>query len=299
MPPNPDPDELARTLEASGNYRVLRRFMPVAAYHPPDGAKTTTGLALDVETTGLNAAGDAIIQLAMVPFEFAPETGRIYGVGAPISYLEDPGRPIPAEIVALTGITDADVKGKRIDDAAVEAVLSGVSLVIAHNAGFDRPFMERRLPLFREKHWACSQQEVPWRSAGSKSGALEYLLIKRCGMFYDAHRADHDCLALIHLLATPLESGELPLALLLQSARRKSVRLWAEQAPIAAKDALKTRRYRWNPGTDGRPKAWFKELGREDLAGELAWLTAEVYGGTLPRLRQDPLDAKSRYSDRT
>jgi DNA polymerase-3 subunit epsilon len=67
---------------------------------------------------------------------------------------------------------------------------------------------------------------------------------------------------------------------------------------MAAKDALKARRYRWNPGTDGRPKAWFKELSRDDLAAELAWLTAEVYDGTLPKLRQDPLDAKTRYSDR-
>ncbi|MEO8139912.1 MAG: 3'-5' exonuclease [Gemmatimonadota bacterium] len=298
MPSPTDPEALALTLEASGDYKVLRRFKPVTSYHPPDGAKTTTALVLDTETTGLSASGDAIIQLAMVPFEFAPETGRIYGVSEPISYLEDPGRPIPAEITALTGISDADVKGKRIDDAAVEAVVKSASLIIAHNAGFDRPFMERRLPIFREKHWACSQQEVPWRAAGSRSGALEFLLIKRCGMFFDAHRADHDCQALVHLLATPLESGELPLALLLQSARRKSVRLWAEQAPIASKDALKTRRYRWNPGTDGRPKAWYKELGREDLAAELVWLTAEVYGGSLPTLRQDPLDAKSRYSDR-
>lgn len=294
----PDPEALARTLDATGDYRVLRRFRRVAAYHPPDGATTTTALALDVETTGLNAAGDAIIQLAMVPFEFAPDTGRIYGVSEPITYLEDPRRPIPPEISALTGITDQDVKGKRIDDGAVERVVSAASLVIAHNAGFDRPFMERRLPLFREKHWACSQQEVPWRAAGSRSGALEFLLIKRCGMFYGAHRADDDCLALIHLLATPLESGELPLALLLRSARRKSVRLWAEQAPMAAKDALKTRRYRWNPGTDGRPKAWFKEIGREELSAELTWLTAEVYDGKLPRLRQDALDARTRYSDR-
>jgi DNA polymerase III subunit epsilon len=292
------PDELARTLEATGDYKVLRRFQRVAAYNPPDGAKTTTGLALDVETTGLSVAGDAIIQLAIVPFQFSSDSGRIYGVSDPITYLEDPGRPIPAEIVALTGITDQDVKGKRIDDAAVEAVVQSASLIIAHNAGFDRPFMERRLPLFKEKHWACSQQEVPWRSAGSRSGALEFLLIKRCGMFYGAHRADLDCLALIQLLATPLENGELPLALLLQSARRKSVRLWAEQAPIESKDALKTRRYRWNPGTDGRPKAWFKELGREDLDAELSWLGANVYGGRLPKLRQDPLDAKTRYSDR-
>ncbi len=296
MPPTPD--ELARILEATGDYKVLRRFQRVSSYNPPDGARTTTALALDVETTGLGVGSDAIIQLAMVPFEFSSETGRIYQVRDPITYLEDPGRPIPAEIVALTGISDQEVKGKRIDDAAVESVVNSAALIIAHNAGFDRPFVERRLPLFREKHWACSQLEVPWRSAGSRSGALEFLLIKRCGLFYGAHRADLDCLALIHLLATPLEGGELPLALLLQSARRKSVRLWAEQAPIESKDALKTRRYRWNPGADGRPKAWYKEIGREELDAELAWLSSNVYGGSQPKLRQDPLDARTRYSDR-
>ncbi len=295
---SPTPDELIRTLEATGDYKVLRRFQRVASYHPADGSRTTTGLALDVETTGLSIGSDAIIQLAMVPFEFSSETGRIYQVHEPVTFLEDPGRPIPADVVALTGITDEEVRGRRIDEAAVEAVVKSASLIIAHNAGFDRPFMERRMPLFRDKHWACSQQEVPWRAAGSRSGALEFLLIKRCGMFYGAHRADTDCLALIHLLATPLENGELPLALLLQSARRKSVRLWAEQAPIESKDALKTRRYRWNPGSDGRPKAWYRELGREELEAELAWLSSNVYGGTLPRLRQDPLDARSRYSDR-
>jgi DNA polymerase-3 subunit epsilon len=298
MPPTPDHADLVRTLEATGDYKVLRRFTPVAAYHPPDESKKLIGIALDVETTGLSPSGDAIIQLALVPFEFSPETGRIYAVHPTITCLEDPGRPIPAEIVALTGITDAEVKGQRINEEVVTAAANGAALIIAHNAGFDRPFMERRLAVFKEKHWACSQQEVPWRAAGSKSGALEFLLIKRCGMFYGAHRADVDCLALIHLLATPLESGDLPLALLLQSARRKSVRLWAEQAPMAAKDALKARRYRWNPGTDGRPKAWSRELPKEEVDGELAWLRTEVYGGTLPKLRQDPLDAKTRYSDR-
>lgn len=299
MTDHSDPEALARILEATGNYRVLRRYLPIPAYHPPDGARLVTALALDVETTGLNPASDAIIQLALVPFEFAPETGRIYAVHPALTFLEDPGRPIPAEIVALTGITDAEVAGKRIDEEAVTRTVNEAALIIAHNASFDRPFMERRLPLFRDKAWACSQQEIPWRAAGSRSGALEFLMIMRCGMFYGAHRADLDCLALIHLLATPLDSGELPLALLLASARRKSVRVWAEQAPMAAKDALKTRRYRWNPGTDGRPKAWAKELAKEELEAELAWLRDEVYGGTLPRLRQDPLDAKTRYSDRS
>jgi len=298
-PSSEDLERLAAQLDATGEYRVLRRLRPVPQYQPADGSPTKTAIALDVETTGLDSDRDAIIQLALVPFEYSVDSGRIYGVGTPLTFLEDPGRPIPAEVTALTGITNADVAGKKIDDAAVEALVDPASLIIAHNARFDRGFMERRMPLFREKPWACSQQEVPWRGAGSRSGALEFLLIKQCGMFYGAHQADADCLALIHLLATPLENGELPLVLLLQSARRKSVRVWAEQAPMAAKDALKARRYRWNPGTDGRPKAWFRELSRDELDAELAWLSAEVYGGKLPAgLRQDALDARSRYSDR-
>jgi DNA polymerase-3 subunit epsilon len=212
--------------------------------------------------------------------------------------LEDPGRPIPAEVSALTGITDADVAGKRLDEAAIEAAVGPAALIIAHNARFDRGFMERRMPLFRDKHWACSQQEVSWRGAGSRSGALEFLLMKQCGMFYGAHRADDDCLALIHLLATPMDDGVLPLQLLLASARQKSVRIWAEQAPIAFKDALKSRRYRWNNGDDKRPKAWYRELPIGEKEAELEWLTATVFGGTARALRVDVLDAKSRYSDR-
>jgi DNA polymerase III subunit epsilon len=293
-----NPEELILSLEVTGDYRVLRRFQPVASYHEPDGAPLNTAVALDVETTGLSPARDAIIQLALVPFEYAPESGRIYTVGAPLTFLEDPGRPIPAEIVALTGITDADVRGKRIDEGMVEKLVRSASLVIAHNAAFDRPFSERRLPLFREKPWACSQSEVPWRSAGSRSSALEFLLIKRCGMFYGAHRADYDCLALIHLLATPLESGQVPLSLLLQSARRKSVRIWAEKAPIESKDALRARRYRWSPGSEARPRAWFRELPAGQREEEMEWLYQNVYGGRRPSLRTDLLDATIRYSDR-
>jgi len=296
--PGSDPEKLAAALEATGDYRVLRRLQPVRSYHAADGTPTKTAVALDVETTGLESGRDAIIQLALVPFEFAPESGAIYGVGTPLTFLEDPGRPIPAEVVALTGITDADVKGKRIDDAAVERFVGPAALIIAHNALFDRGFMERRMPLFKEKHWACSQQDVPWRGAGSRSGALEFLLMKQCGMFYGAHQADHDCVALIHLLATPLEGGALPMQQLLVSARQKSVRIWAEQASFAYKDALRNRRYKWNDGKDGRPKAWYCELRMAGQAAELEWLAENVYGGSIPQLRIDEFDAKSRYSDR-
>lgn len=292
-------DPRAAALEATGEYKVLRRLPPVRQYHPPDGTPALTALAVDVETTGLDPQRDAIIQLGGLPFEYAPQTGQIYAVGEPVAFFEDPGRPIPAEITALTGITDADVRGQRIDDQAVEDLLASATLVIAHNAGFDRPFAERRLPVFRDKSWACSLEGVPWRkAAGYSSRSLEFLLYKHCGLFYDAHAADGDCRALIHALATPFASGELPLRLLLESARRRVAHLWAIGAPYEARELLKARRYRWNNGEDGRPKAWHKEVGEAECGAEQEWLARAVYGGRQGGWRIEWLDALNRYRER-
>jgi DNA polymerase III subunit epsilon len=50
-------EALARQLEASGQYRVLRRIMPpTEGFRPDGGAKI--GIVLDVETTGLDTGRD-------------------------------------------------------------------------------------------------------------------------------------------------------------------------------------------------------------------------------------------------
>jgi len=80
--------------------------------------------------------------------------------------LEDPGVPIPPESTAIHGIADEMVRGQRLDESAIESLLDGVGVVIAHNAGFDRPFVERRLSGFESLAWGCSLREVPWESVG-------------------------------------------------------------------------------------------------------------------------------------
>jgi DNA polymerase-3 subunit epsilon len=299
--PTPEQDDLERlaaTLRDSGRYRVLERFRPPPGYVEDDGCAKNLALAIDVETTGLDPQRDAIIQLCAIPFQYCPQTGRIFGLEPPTTFYEDPGRVIPAEIVALTGITAAMVAGKRIDDAAIAALLTTASLVIAHNAGFDRRFVERRCPAFRDKPWACSQAELPWRMHGYASAGLESLMDKRYSLFYSAHSAEADCYALIHLLATPLPNGDLPMSLLLQSARRRSIRIWAVDAPFDQKSALKSRKYRWNPGDDGRPKAWYTDLPEDRVPAECAWLKESVYSGRDNGWKTQPIDARSRYSDR-
>jgi DNA polymerase-3 subunit epsilon len=55
------------------------------------------------------------------------------------------------------------VAGHCIDDCAVSDLLDWVVFVIAHNADFDRRFLEKRLPVFATKHWACSRADIEAR----------------------------------------------------------------------------------------------------------------------------------------
>jgi DNA polymerase III epsilon subunit-like protein len=62
------------------------------------------------------------------------------------------GRNDPPEITKITGITNEMVAGHRIDDRVVHDLLGSMVLGIAHNANFDRRFLEKRLPAFATKH---------------------------------------------------------------------------------------------------------------------------------------------------
>ena len=297
-------EEMARVLTAAGDYRVLRRFRPRRRYETAaPGAELRRGVVLDVETTG-TGANDRIIEIACLPFTFDRATGAVLEVEGAVTFLEDPGVPIPDAVVELTGITDAMVAGHTIDDAAIEAVLMAADLVIAHNARFDCPFVERRFPTIASRWWACSMSEVPWKRLGNPSNAMEALLITHAGEFPPdgdeerAHRAGTDCAMTLHCLATRLRDGSRPLAHLLESARRVTYQAWAVGSPIATKDALRARGYRWCNGDDGRPRAWWRELPSAELHAEREWLMAEVYAGTRARPDIRRITARERWSSR-
>ena len=95
-----DLEAMARTLEASGTYRVLRRLALHITVDPPPGQVTRQGLVVDVETAGLDAACHEIIELAMMPFTYGLD-GQIYAVGEPFHGLRQPAEPIPAEITSI------------------------------------------------------------------------------------------------------------------------------------------------------------------------------------------------------
>jgi DNA polymerase III subunit epsilon len=293
----PTLEQMARSLVESGDYRVTSRLEALAEYHLPDNNPKLVAAVVDVETTGTNSDRDKIIELGICLFEYDRQSGRIYKVLGSWEWREDPGASIPLEITKITGITDEMVAGHRIDDSAVNDLLDQIVLVIAHNADFDRRFLEKRLPAFATKHWGCSRADIDWKAEGIRSSALEFVAYS-LGFFHDGHRAASDCRATLHVLAQPLPgTGRLALQALLEQARLPTWRLWARDAAIEKKDVLKARGYAWSPGEFGRPKCWYRDVSDANKATEAAWLRANVMGPdqAVWALR---ITARNRYSDR-
>jgi len=291
-----DPQACASVLDAHPDYRVLRRLPVRLDWGGASNTGRTRVLILDTETTGLDQSKEKIIELAMLRLEVDSATGVPLGSVQVFDELEDPGRAIPKEVVTLTGITDADVQGKRLDEARIAAMLEGVDVVIAHNAAFDRPFCEARIPQFRDLAWACSFADIDWKAQGRSSSKLEALALE-LGWFYDAHRAETDCHALLAVLCAPLPKApeRNAMAALLAAARKPALRLYATHAPFDSKDLLKARGYRWN----AEQKVWTTRLVDDGaLETECEWLKTEVYGGRHAVVAIEQSDARAKYSSR-
>jgi DNA polymerase III subunit epsilon len=295
--PNPhamEPETLARTLEQHPDYRVLRRLVPSHDYGPAPGHdRVQRILVLDTETTGLSHRSDKIIELALLLVQVDADTGLPFGPVEIYEGFEDPGVPIPEAAKAVTGISDEMVQGQRLDDARVLALAQRADLVVAHNAGFDRPFMEARFSVFADKAWACSFKDIDWNAAGAGSAKLGALAQDQ-GWFYDAHRAQVDCHALLQVLTRPVSPGpQTGIARLLAAAAQPSYQLNATAAPFEAKDLLKARAYRW----DAEARVWGCSLATPELLdAECDWLRENVYGRRAARLDIAALNSRVRYS---
>ena len=293
----PNTEEISFVTEwlARSNYRVIRPLGKLASYCDAAPPKNVLKIAiLDTETTGFNHDDDKIIELGILVVEVCPKTGQAFQITGRFDDFEDPGFPIPEDSFFVHHITDDMVSGKRINDCTVESLMSDVSLVIAHNADFDRKFVENRFPIFADKAWACSCDQVPWGEEGIASRKLEFLAYYY-GFHYIGHRALNDCEALLEVLQQQLpDSGEKPLQALLQNAKSVDIKVTTLNSPFESKELLKERGYRWNADR----KAWAKCVQKRSLARESAWLKHYVYGGKGFRLELEKMTAKNRFSNR-
>jgi len=297
--------EVARAVEivmAMPEFRLLKRVPNRSIINSVTADESVFhAVVLDLETTGLDSKADRIIELGLLRFSFTSKDG-IIEVLERLNYLQDPGEPITAEITKITGITDSDVKGQSINWDEVHSVLKKTDLCLAHNANFDRRFLETGFvpdyirTCIEAMAFGCTQNDVDWRERGFESTKLEYINFK-CNYFYEGHRALVDCISTLNLLVV----NESSFSELLENVRSKTILLCAIGAPFERKDALKEKGYRWSSGEDALPKCWWTIISDIDLDAEYIWLDDEIYGvqGRAKQLPQKTITARNRYSYRS
>ncbi len=120
-------------------------------------------VVFDIETTGLKATSDSITEIGAVKIK----GGNIVDE---FNTFVNPLRPIPPNIVQLTGITDEMVADAPTDDKAVADFLefSKGCVLVAHNANFDTAFIKA----------AAERHSIPFDNAYIDTLELARTLVK-------------------------------------------------------------------------------------------------------------------------
>jgi DNA polymerase III subunit epsilon len=158
----------------------------------------------DLETTGTDAVKDRIVEMAFI---------KLLPDGRRDSFVKrlNPGIPIPAEVTAIHGITDADIKDcppfKQIAHQLYEW-MRGCDMAGYNSSKFDLPvlaeeFLRAGINVdFTERYMVDVQQIFFKMESRTLSAAYNFY----CGkQLENAHSAEADILATIEVLEAQLE----------------------------------------------------------------------------------------------
>ena len=169
---------------------------PVEPHESDDD--TSPFCVLDIETTGLSPERDSIIEIAVIRSEIQNGQTREQVLDVPVR----PPGSIPKRVRELTGITNEMVADADTIDGVLPRVLTfvGDAPIVAHNAHFDRRFLEHKARLmgmtFAGNEWVCTMrmaQRVPLDGPYRLAAVAEKLNVPVDG----SHRALDDCQATI------------------------------------------------------------------------------------------------------
>ena len=196
---------------------------------------------LDVETTGRDASVDRVVEIGIVVARHGIVTARY-------NWLLNPGIPIPAEVSAIHGIKDEDVKDSPRFEAIAHEVAAALSGCVpaAYNAAFDRAFLVSEFgrtashaptpapadgapaptalapALRKDVEWVDPLVWAREIQQGEKSRALGEVAARLGVKLENAHRASDDAEAAMLVLYSLAKTGKIPVAYggLVQEQRR-------------------------------------------------------------------------------
>ena len=235
---------------------------------------TTKICFIDLETTGLKKDQDEIIEIALRLVKVDKNSGKIISIESSYESFNDSTKQLDPIIITVTGITNEMIRNHKIDWNCVHNIISDSDIVLAHNAQFDRGFLDRYLPVSKEKLWACSHRDIDWLHRGFVKQSLELLSIWH-GFYYESHRAMNDVDALIHLLTHNSYNENHPILELITNSKKIHYKVTALNSPFETKDLLKSNYYKWDP----KIRSWWKMILEDELDKEREWLSECIYNG--------------------
>ncbi|ASV44675.1 polymerase epsilon subunit [Agrobacterium phage Atu_ph04] len=246
----------------------------------PEGAEYEATY-VDFETTGLDTENDEITSMGYVRFAF-DDTSRVTRVVKTGLHLNCPTRDIPEHVTLLTGHTKENLAGHKIEQWHFEDAFRGVEFALAHNAKFDRRYVDRfwkAEPLI----WGCTNADLNLREKLMiPSGSLGVLMAYLKNTFFGHHNALDDAWAGFFL-------ADMFLPELISKMFTEEYKVFAWGSDFESKDTLKTRGYKWEVNA---PKCWVRDRVPADLIDEeMKWLEQYCHG----KQNKVPVDKLQRH----
>ncbi len=161
-------DEVIKILYGCEGYYVNDVDDRIVVHGDRDMTFDQEFVAFDLETTGLSARTDKIIEIGAVILRDGREVDRF-------QTFVDPKRRLEPKIVELTGITDEMLKGAPTIDEVMPKFLEfcGDRVLVAHNSDFDTGFLRS----------ACQELGLPFTLTAADTLILAQNLMPQLGKF--------------------------------------------------------------------------------------------------------------------
>ncbi|GAD79184.1 3'-5' exonuclease [Vibrio ezurae] len=127
------------SLQAKSHHGHLKRFYATGTIDEKTALKDTPFLALDFETTGLNATKDEIISIGLVPFDL----NRVY-LKQSQQWLIKPQKALNADSVVIHGITHSELQFAPDFMTVLPEILEAIAgkVCVVHYRQIERDFLD-------------------------------------------------------------------------------------------------------------------------------------------------------------
>ncbi len=237
----------------------------------------------NIITTSINPEQGEILRINLKPCYVGKEDGDLSKVRNPVSFFNVTSLELEDDEKKFVDFDLEEKLGSKIDWQLIKSLFEKADLVVAHNASFVRPWVDKYIGN-SEVVWGCTLEHIDWASKGFPSKNLESLSVFS-GYYYDFSSSFESLNSVVSCLNKNKALKEF-----IDRALTPDLQIFAANAPFESKDLLKDRRYRWNPDFS----CWWLPLeNKEHGESESKWLLKNV-SGTDPQIFE--IDSKFRFS---